>query len=55
MGFKTGTVVEKGVVGFQKGAGGFFGRGLVAIGGVNVAVEPAEAGAMLTWQPVWWR
>jgi hypothetical protein len=44
VGFQTGAVVEKGAVGFQKGRVGFLGRGLVAIGGVNVAVELAEGG-----------
>ena len=48
MGFKTGAVVEK-------GTSGFFGQGLVVIDGVDVAVELAEAGAMLTWQLMWWR
>ena len=48
MGFKTGMVVKK-------GAGGFFGQGLVAIDSVDVAVELAEVGAMLTWQLMWWR
>ena len=48
MGFKTGAVVEK-------GAGGFFGWGLVVIDGVDMAVKLAEAGVMLTWQPMWWR
>ena len=48
MGFKTGMAVKK-------GAGGFFGRGLVAIDGVNMAVKLAEAGAMLMWQLMWWR
>ena len=48
MGFKMG-------VGVKKGTGGFFRQGLVAIDSVNMAVELAEAGAMLTWQPLWWR
>ena len=48
VGFKTGVVVKK-------GTGGFFGWELVAIDGVDVAVELAEVGAMLTWQPMWWR
>ena len=46
MGFKTGMVVKK-------GTGGFFGQGLVVIDGVDVAVELAEVGVMLTWQPMW--
>ena len=27
---------------------------LLVIGGVEVAVETVEAGAMLTWKPGWW-
>ena len=48
MGFKMGAVVKK-------GASGFFGQGLVAIDGVNMAVKLAEVGAMLMWQLMWWR
>ena len=39
----------------EKGASGFFGQGLVVVDGVDMAVKLAEVGAMLTWQPMWWR
>ena len=39
----------------KKGTSGFFGQGLVAIDGVDVAVKLAEVGVMLMWQPMWWR
>ena len=54
-GFSNGRGCRKGRGWVSKGVGGFFGQGLVAIGGVDVAVELAEAGAMLMWQPMWWR
>lgn len=37
--------------GFKRARVGFW----AGIGGVDVAVEMVEAGAMLTWQPMWWR
>ena len=54
-GFSNGRGCQKGHGWVSKGVGGFFGWGLVGIGGVNMAVELAEAGAMLMWQLMWWR
>ena len=48
-------VGKKAQVEFGKGVGGYFGQRLPPTGGVDIAGEMGEAGAIPIWQLMWWR